>query len=167
MSHLQETFDVRGHVRGSAICSSETMQALPDPADRNQAVIQNVPFFVDAINFGDVVRIGPPDDAGVRAIEAVAIPSGCVHFVVLVGTLSESRLIAHLGRLFPFPAVRIECGHGLLAVSVHPELAAEEVVSEIFDWFERQEPSPGDDDFGVTNLFESEIGPLGYPPGIP
>jgi hypothetical protein len=167
MSHHHETLDVRGHVRGSAICSSETMQALPDPADRKQAVIQNVPFFVDAVNFGDVVRLGPPDQTGIRPIEAVVIPSGCIHFVVLVGTLSEARLTDHLTQLFPSPRVRIESGHGLLAVSVHPDLAPEEVVYEIFDWFERQEPSPGDDDFGVTNLFESEVGPLGYPPGIP
>ena len=32
----------------------ETMHALPDPADPAQAVIQNVPFFIDGLNFGDL-----------------------------------------------------------------------------------------------------------------
>ena len=158
-----ETIDVRGQVHNSAICSSETMAALPDPADRNQAIVQNVPFFVDAVNFGDIVRLGAPDEIGIRPIEAVVVPSGCVHFVVLVGALSEAALTERLVGLFPFPEIRIESGHGLLAISVHPDLAPEEVVSQVFDWFEHQEPPPGDDDFGVTNLFESEVGPLGYP----
>ena len=70
MRERQQTFVVRGHVREPSIGGSETIHALPDPADPDQAVIQNVPFFVDGLNFGDIVRLGPPDDIGVRPIEA-------------------------------------------------------------------------------------------------
>jgi hypothetical protein len=167
MKREHETIAVRGHVHGSAVCSSETMHALSDPADRDQAVIQNVPFFVDAVNFGDLVRLGSPDALGVRPIEAVVLPSGCVHFVILTASLSEPDLTEHLLRLFPFPEIRFESGHDLLAVSLHPDLPPEYVLHEVFDWFERQHLPPDHDFFEITELFQSEAGPLGYPPGAP
>jgi hypothetical protein len=162
-----QTLTVRGHVRHQTFCSSETMDALSDPADPDQAVIQNVPFFVDGLNFGDVVRLGPSDDIGIRPIEAVVIPSGCVRFLVVTGPLSESELADHLSDLFPPHAVRIETGEGLLAVSVHPDLGPQEAVFEVFDWFEAQGVPPGDDSVGVSHLLESEVGPLAYPPWLP
>ena len=167
MREEQQTFVVRGHVRDRSICGSETMHALPDPADPDQAIIQNVPFFVDGLNFGDVVRLGRPDDIGIRPIEAVVIPSGCVRFLVVIGPLSGEHLVEHLYELFPLPMVRIESGDGLLAVCVHPDLDPHEVVFEVFDWFELQGVPPGDEIVGVSELFESEIGPLGYRPGFP
>jgi hypothetical protein len=166
MKREHETIAVRGHVHGSAVCSGETMHALPDPADRDQAVIRNVPFFVDGVNFGDLVRLGPPDPTGIRPVEAVVVPSGCVHFVVLTASLSEPDLMEHLLDRFPFPEIRFESGHELLAVSLHPHLSPERVLCEILDWFARQR-LPADDAFEITELFQSEIGPLGYPPGAP
>ena len=41
----------------------EVMTALADPADPDQAVLVNVPFLVDGLNFGDLVRLGEPDEA--------------------------------------------------------------------------------------------------------
>jgi Domain of unknown function (DUF4265) len=167
MKEEHQTLTVRGHVRHQTFCSSETMYALPDPADPDQAVIQNVPFFVDGLNFGDVVRLGPRDDIGIRPIESVVIPSGCVRFLVVTGPLSESDLADHLTGLFPSHMVRVETGDGLLAVSVHPDLEPQEAVFEVFDWFEAKGVPPGDDSVGVSHLLESEVGPLGYPPWLP
>ena len=161
MRKEHQTLTVRGHVRHPSTCSSETMHALPDPADPDQAVIQNVPFFVDGLNFGDVVRLGPPDEIGIRPIEAVVIPSGCVRFLVVIGPLAAEHLVDHLYEIFPVPMVRVETGQGLLAVCVHPDLAPDEVVFEIFDWFEAQGVPPGDECVGISELLESEIGPLG------
>jgi Domain of unknown function (DUF4265) len=143
------------------------MHALPDPADADQAVIQNVPFFVDGLNFGDVVRLGPPDDIGIRPIEAVVIPSGCVRFLVVTGPLPESDLVEHLSNLFPPHEVRVESGEGLLAVSVHPAVEPEEAVYAVFDWLEARGVPAEDDSFGVTNLFESQVGPLSYRSDLP
>jgi hypothetical protein len=162
----QQTLLVRGHVQHQAFCSSETMHALLDPADPNQAVIQNVPFFVDGLNFGDVVRLGQPDEAGIRPIEAIVAASGCVHFTVLMGELPETDLMRHLAGLFHPYAVRTEPGDGLLAVSVHPDLDPVNVVHAVFDWFEELVPPPADDLFGVSRIFETEVGPVGYPPWL-
>jgi hypothetical protein len=157
----QQTLTVRGHVRHHSICSSETMHALPDPADPDQAVIQNVPFFVDGLNFGDVVRLGRSDESGIRPIEAVVTPSGCTRFLVLTGDLSAAGLMARLYDLYPEYALRIE-GHDteLLSVSVHPDLDADDVVFEVFAWFEDEGVPPDDESVGITPLFESEVGPL-------
>ncbi|HEY7266874.1 MAG TPA: DUF4265 domain-containing protein [Solirubrobacterales bacterium] len=163
----QPTLTVSAIVRHVPFCSGETMQALPDPADPNQAVIQNVPFFVDSLNFGDLVRLGPADEMGIRPVEEIVTPSGCVHFTVLTGELPQADLVAYLSDLFHPYAVRIESGESLLAVSVHPDLEPEEVVYCVFDWFEDLEPPPAEDAFGVSPLFESEVGPLGYPPTFP
>jgi hypothetical protein len=167
MREQPHTLTVRGVVRHPEICSSETMHALPDPADPNQAVIQNVPFFVDGLNFGDVVRLGPPDEIGIRPIEAIVTPSGCVHFTVLTGELPERDLVAYLSDLFHPLGVRIESGDGLLAVSVHPDFDPVQVVHAVFDWFEELDPRPPDDLFGVSRIFETEVGPAGYPPWLP
>jgi hypothetical protein len=105
--------------------------------------------------------------SGIRLIEAVVIPSGCVRFLVLTGPLPEPDLVEHLSDLFPPPEIRAECGEGLVAVSVHPGLEPEEPVYELFDWFEARGIPPGDESVGVSRVFESEIGPLGYPPAFP
>jgi hypothetical protein len=157
----QQTFTVRGFVRDAALCSSETMHALPDPADPDQAVIQNVPFFVDGLNFGDLVRLGPPDQNGIRPIEAVVERSGHVRFLVLIGPLSGGELIDHLHDLFPEYALSIE-GHDdlLLSVSVHPDLEPDAVAFEVVLWFDDQGIPPDDESVGITDRYESEVGPL-------
>jgi hypothetical protein len=104
---------------------------------------------------------------GIRQIEEIVTPSGCVHFTVLTGDLPQADLVAYLRDLFHPYAVRIESGEGLLAVSVHPDLEPEEVVYSVFDWLEDLETPPAEDTFGVSRLFESEVGPLGYPPTFP
>jgi hypothetical protein len=108
---------------------TEVMHAAPDPADPDQAVLVNVPFLVDGLNFGDLVRLGPEDDCGVRPILEVAIPSGCVHALVAAGEDCASQLVAELEELFPAYALRIEGAHGdLLSVSIHPDLDPDEVL---------------------------------------
>ena len=160
MRKEQQTFVVRGHVRDPLICGSETMHALPDPAEPDQAVIDNVPFFVDGLNFGDIVRLGRPDDIGIRPIEAVIIPSGCIRFLVAHGPLAAEDLVDRLYGLFPLPMVHIERGDGLLAVSVHPDLDPEEVAFEVILWFEERGTDPDGDIAGISEFFESEAGPL-------
>jgi hypothetical protein len=155
-----QTLTVRGYVRPPSICSSETMHALPDPADPDQAVIDNVPFFVDGVNFGDIVCLGPPDDIGIRPIEGVVVPSGCIRFLVILGPLCGDDLIEHLYDLFSLPMVRIEGGHNLLAVSVHPDVDPEEVAFEVVLWFEEKGIDPVNETVGITEFFESEVGPL-------
>jgi hypothetical protein len=160
MREEQQTLTVRGRVRHQTFCSSETMHALPDPADPDQAVIQNVPFFVDGLNFGDIVRLGPADDIGIRPIEGVAVPSGCVRFLVVIGPFLEADLIDDLADHFGFPAVRAESGEGLISVSVHPDLEPDEVAFEVILWFEERGANPDDHGVGISEFFESEVGPL-------
>jgi hypothetical protein len=88
MREEPQTLTVMAPVPHWRICTSETMHALPDPAHPDQAVFQNVPFFVDGLNFGDVVRLGPPDELGVRPIEAVVTTNGHVRFLALTGPLA-------------------------------------------------------------------------------
>jgi Domain of unknown function (DUF4265) len=155
------TLIVSGRARYPSRGSRETMHALPDPADPDQAVIVNVPFFVNGLNFGDVVRLGRSDDIGIRAIEEIVIPSGHTRFLALTGFLSAPDLVDRLHHAFPSYALRIEGdGDGLLSVSVHPDLVPDDVVYEVFDWFEEEGVPPGDESVGVTSLFESEVGPL-------
>jgi hypothetical protein len=155
------TITVSGMARQPSSCSRETMHALPDPSDPDQAVIQNVPFFVDGLNFGDIVLLGPSDQLGIRPIEGVVMPSGHTRFLVLTGDLSAPDLTAHLYEVYPEYALRIE-GHDveLLSVSVHPDLDPEDVVFEVFDWFVDEGVPTGDESVGVSPLFESEVGPL-------
>ena len=161
MREREKTVTVSARVSYPSTCSSETMHALPDPADSDQAVIQNVPFFVKGLNFGDVVGLGVADDLGIRRIEAVVTPSGHARFLVLTGPLSITDLDAHLHDIFPSYALRIEgSGDGLLAVSVHPDLDPEDVSYEVILWFEEQGLVPEDEDIGISEPVESQIGPL-------
>jgi len=161
MREEQQTLIVRGHARYPSAGSSETMDALPDPADPDQAVIVSVPFFVNGLNFGDLVCLGPPDDIGIRPIEGIVIPSGHTRFLALTGFLSAPDLVDRLHHAFPSYALRVEGdGEDLLSVSVHPDLLADDVVYEVFDWFEEEGIPPGDESVGVTSLFASEVGPL-------
>lgn len=161
MRQEQGTLIVSGRASYPSTAERETMHAFPDPADPDQAVIVNVPFFVNGLNFGDVVRLGKPDEIGIRPVEAIVIPSGHTRFLALTGFLSAPDLVDRLHHAFPSYALRIEGdGEGLLSVSVHPDLVPDEVVYEVFDWFEEEGIVPGDESVGVTSLFESRVGPL-------
>jgi Domain of unknown function (DUF4265) len=161
MRENQQTLTVSARVRYPSVCSSESMHALPDPSDPDQAVIQNVPFFVDGLNFGDLVGLGPPDEMGIRPIEAVVTPSGHVRFLALTAPLPAADLFDHLHGMFPEYAVRIEGdGEGLLAISVHPDLDPDDVAFEVTLWFEEHGVLPGDDSIGISEMLGSEIGPL-------
>jgi Domain of unknown function (DUF4265) len=156
-----QTLTVKASVRHWRICTSETMHALPDPAHPDQAVLQNVPFFVDGLHFGDVVRLGPPDELGIRPIEAVVTTSGHVRFLALTGPLAIPELADHLEDTFPEYALRTEGdGEYFLAVSVHPDLDPDDVAFEMILWFEEHGVLPGADSIGISEATESEIGPL-------
>jgi hypothetical protein len=158
------TFAVNAAVSYPSICSTESMHALPDPADPAQAVIQNVPFFVDGLNFGDVVLLGPPDALGIRPIEEIVTPSGHVRFLAVTGPLSADELFEHLYDTFPEYALHIEGhGDGLLAISVHPDLDPDDVAFEVILWFEEHGVLTDDDIAGITELITSEVGPITPP----
>jgi hypothetical protein len=145
--------------------ASETMKALPDPADPQQAVILNVPFFADGLNFGDIVRIGEADDLSVHPVEAVVTPSGHVRFLLLLEDLPVEDLFEHLGLRFPPHLLRMEDGgDGLVAVSVHPDLDTDELIDVFLEWVADHAPDAPDllDDtaFCITEPIPSRVGPL-------
>jgi Domain of unknown function (DUF4265) len=116
---------------------TEVMHAAPDPASPDQAVLVNVPFLVDGLNFGDLVRVGPEDDCGVRPIVEVVVPSGCVHVLVAAPSDRARDVIAELEELFPTWALRIENGNDtLLSMSIHPDLDPDEVIGVVDDLLE-------------------------------
>jgi hypothetical protein len=116
---------------------NEVMHAMPDPASPDQAVLANVPFMVDGLNFGDLVRVGPEDECGVRPILEVVVPSGCVHVLVAADPDGAGDLIAELEKLFPSWALRIENGDGtLLSMSIHPDLDPDEVTGVVWEYLE-------------------------------
>lgn len=126
---------------GLNVCS-EVMHALPDPADPDQAILVNVPVLADGINFGDLVRLEPEDDFGVRRIEAVVVPSGHVHLLTAVEDGEAPDLVAELERMFPSYALKVEAMSAtIVSVSVHPHLDAGDVTSVIASWlgFEQDE----------------------------
>ncbi len=145
--------------------ASETMIALPDPADPRQAVILNVPFFVDGLNFGDMVRIGEPDDLGIHPVEAVVTPSGHVRFLLLLEDLPVEDLLDHLELHFPPHLLRAENGgEGLVAVSAHPDLNTDELVDVFLDWVADHAPEDPEllDEaaFSITEPIPSRVGPI-------
>ena len=68
---------------GRGSLRAETLHALQDPADEDQAVIANVPVFIDTLNHGDLVRIGPEEN-GTRPVLSVVIVSGHRHFLIFL-----------------------------------------------------------------------------------
>ena len=83
------------------------MYALPDPSDPDQAVLINVPVMVDWLNYGDIVRLAPEDDFGVRRIVEVVVASGHQHMLVAVEEGEAADLVNELERMFPSWALRI------------------------------------------------------------
>jgi hypothetical protein len=145
--------------------SRETMHALPDPADSAQAVLQNVPFFVDGLNFGDLVRIGERDDIGVHPIEAVVQPGGHVRVLLFLEDQPVAALFERMAHLFPDCALRMENGgDGLVAISMHPDLDPEDVFEALLDWV--AEHVPEDEDhwdntaFCISEPIHTTVGPL-------
>src|SRR3954451_25424272 len=138
---------------------TEVMDALPDPAHPHQAVLLNVPFLVDGLNYGDIVRLGPEDAVGVRPITEVVLASGHVHMLAATEEREALDLVAHLERTFPAYALRIEGAHAhLLSVSVHPDLDPEDVQAAIEEWLGHEF---GDDEsLAVGPPCETAVGPL-------
>ena len=138
------------------VCS-EVMHALPDPSDPDQAVLINVPVMVDGLNYGDIVRMAPEDDFGVRRIVEVVVASGHQHLLAAVEEGEAADLVNELERMFPSWALWIECaGPTLLSISVHPHLDPDEVGAVIAGWL--AEDSDEDERLAMTFPCPSELG---------
>ena len=134
----------------------ESLHALPDPGDPDQAVVRNVPVLVDWLNLGDIVRIGN-NLAGAHPILEVMVASGNVH--VVVATDDARDLCDRLDDRFPHHAVRSEGGGiGFLSISIHPDADVDEVLDVIDDWLDDQ-PT----DAGYSPVFETKLGSVSWP----
>lgn len=165
-----ETTETRtDHIRVAApvaeldipICS-EVMNALPDPADPDQAVLASVPFLVDELNYGDIVRLGPEDECGVRPIVEVVVASGHAHVLVATEPGEGYELVAELQRRFPAYALRLtEANDHLLSVSVHPDLDPDEVIAVMEAWLggDVEDPEEG---LAIAPPSETELGRLDW-----
>jgi hypothetical protein len=145
---------------------TEVMSAAPDPADPDQAVLLNAPFLVDSLNFGDLVRLGPEDDSGVRPIVEVVTASGHVHLMAATERGDAHLLAAELERTFPGYAIRIEGAYArMLSVSVHPDLDPEEVADTIAAWLavDPEVDADSEDGLALTPIFETQVGPVQWP----
>jgi hypothetical protein len=142
------------------VCS-EVMSALPDPADPDQAILVNVPVMVDGINFGDIVRLAPEDDFGVRRIIEVVVASGHVHMLAAVEDGEMLDLVNELERMFPTWALRfVVASDTILSVSVHPHLDSDDVGAVIAAWV--GEDADEDDVLAMTFPCESELGRVAW-----
>jgi len=138
------------------VCS-EVMDALPDPADPDQAVVINVPVLVDGINFGDIVRLAPEDDFGVRRIVEVVVASGHIHMLAAVEKGEMLDLVNELERMFPTWALRFAAAsETFLSVSVHPHLDLDSVGDVIAEWV--GEDADDGEVLAMTFPCESELG---------
>jgi len=138
------------------VCS-EVLYALPDPSDPDQAVLINVPIMVDGLNYGDIVRISPEDDFGVRRIVEVVVASGHQHMLAAVEEGEAADLVNELERMFPSWALRIEGASAtILSISVHPHLDPDEVGAVIAGWL--AEDSDEDERLAMTIPCPSELG---------
>lgn len=143
------------------VCS-EVLNALPDPANSDQAVIVNVPMLVDSINFGDLVRLAPPDELGVRRITEVVMASGHVHVLAAIEDEDPRDLVAELERMFPPHSLRVEAAGGsVISISVHPDIDPLEVSGVIAAWLGADE---GADlyELPIAEPCESEVGTLSW-----
>lgn len=140
----------------------EVMSALADPADPDQAVLVNVPFLVDGLNYGDLVHLGEADEAGIRPILEVALASGHVHLVAATEPDEVHGLAAQLERTFPSYALRITAANdSLLSVSVHPDLDPEDVSDVIEAWLGDTAEDP-DEGLALGRPCATELGPLAW-----
>ncbi|MDQ3758386.1 MAG: DUF4265 domain-containing protein [Actinomycetota bacterium] len=143
------------------VCS-EVMHALPDPSDPDQAILIDVPVLVGGVNFGDIVRLAPEDDSGVRRIVEVVVASGHVHMLVAVDEGEAPDLIAELDRMFPSWALRTECASpAILSISVHPHLDAAGVRTVIADWL-AEDSDNLDEHLAMTFPCVSELGAVAW-----
>jgi len=143
------------------VCS-EVMSALPDPADPDQAVLINVPVLVDGVNFGDIVRLAPEDDFGVRRIIEVVEASGHVHILAAVEEGEAGDLVGELERMFPSWALQIEAAsETILSVSVHPHLDADDVGAVIAGWL-AEDPEDFEEELAMTCPCTSELGTVAW-----
>lgn len=142
---------------------SEVMAAAPDPADPDQAVLLNVPFLVDGLNFGDIVRLGAPDELDVRPIVEVVVASGHVRLMAATVPGEAGELIAELERMFPGYALQIEGAESrLLAISVHPDVDPVEVAVVIERWL-ALDAEDDEESVAISPLIDTEIGPVHWP----
>ena len=94
-----------------------------------------MPVMVDGLNYGDIVRLAPEDDFGVRRIVEVVLASGHRHMLVAVEDGEAADLVNELERMFPSWALRVEAASAtVLTVSVHPHLDADDVGAVIAAW---------------------------------
>lgn len=143
------------------VCS-EVMYALPDPSDPDQAVLINVPVMVDGLNFGDIVRLAPEDDFGVRRIVEVVVASGHQHLLVAVEEGEAADLVNELERMFPSWALRVEgASETVLSISVHPHLDADVVGAVIAGWL-AEDPDELEDELAMTVPCPSELGRVAW-----
>ncbi|MGH2953856.1 MAG: DUF4265 domain-containing protein [Solirubrobacterales bacterium] len=141
---------------------TEVMSADPDPADPDQAVLLNVPFLVDGINFGDIVRLGPAEECGVRPIVEIVLASGHVRISAATEPGEAADLVAELERTFPAYALRIE-GHSdqLLSISIHPDLDPEEVFDTVAAWLAAD--AVEGEGLAISPIIETELGRVRWP----
>jgi len=139
------------------VCS-EVMYALPDPSDPDQAVLINVPVMVDGLNYGDIVRLAPEDDFGVRRIVEVVVASGHQHLLVAVEEGEAADLVNELERMFPSWALRVEGASAtVLSISAHPHLDADVVGAVIAGWL-ANDSDDLEDEIAMTVPCPSELG---------
>ena len=60
---MDGSLKVKAPVLGEGPPHTEHLHAAPDPADADQALIHNTPFFLTYLNFGDIVRVGEGEDS--------------------------------------------------------------------------------------------------------
>lgn len=146
---------------GISVCS-EVMSALPDPSDPNQAVLINVPVMVDGLNYGDIVRVEPEDDFGVRRIVEVVVASGHQHMLAGVEEGEAHDLVNELQRMFPSWALRFALASDtLLCVSVHPHLDPDDVGATIAGWL-AEDLEDEEEDLAMTFPCPSELGRVAW-----
>lgn len=139
---------------------SEVMNALPDPADPGQAMLASVPVLVDEMNYGDIVRLGPENEDGIRPILEVVVASGHVHMLAAAEDDGAADLIAELERMFPAYALRIaRASASVVSVSVHPDLDADDVAGVIEDWLGDDVDNP-EEGLAIGPPCETALGPV-------
>jgi hypothetical protein len=142
---------------------SEVMAALPDPAHPHQAVLTSVPVLVDELNYGDMVRLGAPNEDGIRPILEVVLASGHVHMLAATDDGGVAGLLAELERTFPSYALRCaQASDTVVSVSVHPDLDPADVSGVIRAWLS-SDADDGEEGLALGPPCRSEIGPITVP----
>jgi hypothetical protein len=142
--------------------ASEVMHALPDPADEDQAVLISTPFLTDELNYGDIVRLGPEDEWGVRPILGAVVASGHVHFLVATDPGAGDALVAELERTLPAYSLRVaRAQENLFSVSLHPDLDTDAVMEIVEAWLGVDaDEDELEDGPAIGPLCETTLGPL-------